>query len=195
MNELVFYGASGHAKVVMDAVNLEEVKLSGFFDDDIAKKTFKNLAVNLYSKVVYSNAKCIISIGDNTLRKQISLRVQHTFITVIAKSAGVSDSAIIKAGTFVAQKAVIQADVVVGNHCIINTNSSLDHDCVISDFVHVAPGATICGGVHIDEGTLIGAGSVILPNIKIGKWCTIGAGSVVTKNVDDYSTIKGNPAK
>jgi acetyltransferase EpsM len=34
----------------------------------------------------------------------------------------------------------------------------------------------ISGNVTIGEGTLIGSGAIILPNLKIGKWCKIGAG-------------------
>ena len=61
--------------------------------------------------------------------------------------------------------------------------------------MHIAIQASVAGGVHIGDGALIGAGSVILPNIKIGKWATIGAGSVVTKDVPDNALVYGNPAK
>ena len=55
--------------------------------------------------------------------------------------------------------------------------------------------ACVAGGVSIGEGSLIGAGSVILPNIKIGKWATIGAGAIVTKDVPDHTVVYGNPAR
>ncbi len=41
----------------------------------------------------------------------------------------------------------------------------------------------------------IGANSVVLAGINIGKRCQIGAGSVVTKNIPDFSIAVGNPAK
>ena len=49
--------------------------------------------------------------------------------------------------------------------------------------------------MEIGEGALIGAGSVILPGIKIGKWVTVGAGSVVTKDIPDHTIVIGSPAK
>jgi acetyltransferase-like isoleucine patch superfamily enzyme len=49
--------------------------------------------------------------------------------------------------------------------------------------------------VIVGEGTHIGAGATVIPNIKIGKWCTIGAGSVILKDVPDYAVIYGNPGK
>lgn len=193
--DLVLYGASGHAKVILEAVNEKKYSVVGFFDDDATKKVFKDLRVGTYSRELYSDARCFISIGDNRLRERLSKLIEHKYMSLIAESALVSHSAQLSLGTFVAQRAVIQSDTTIGAHCIINTNASVDHDCFIEDYVHIAPGATLCGGVHIGEGTLIGAGAVILPNIKIGKWCVIGAGSVITKNIINYSLVKGNPAK
>ena len=49
--------------------------------------------------------------------------------------------------------------------------------------------------VHIGEGTFIGAHSVILPNVRIGRFCVIGAGSVVTRDLPDYCIANGAPAR
>jgi acetyltransferase-like isoleucine patch superfamily enzyme len=61
---------------------------------------------------------------------------------------------------------------------------------VIEDFVHVAPGAVVCGNVQIGEGTLIGANAVIAPNLKIGKWCQISAGSSIFEDIPDNTVIR-----
>ena len=39
------------------------------------------------------------------------------------------------------------------------------------------------------------AGSIILPNIKIGKNVIVGAGSVVLKDIPDNLKVAGSPAK
>lgn len=49
--------------------------------------------------------------------------------------------------------------------------------------------------VYIGEETFIGAGSVILPGTKIGKYCIVGAGAVVKGAFDDFSVIVGSPAR
>jgi len=50
------------------------------------------------------------------------------------------------------------------------------------------------GPVEIGEFTFIGAQSIILPGVKIGKGCIIGAQSMVTKSVPDYAIVTGSPA-
>lgn len=47
----------------------------------------------------------------------------------------------------------------------------------------------------IENNVSIGGGAIILPGIHIGEGAVIGAGSVVTKNVPPKSLVMGNPAK
>ena len=42
---------------------------------------------------------------------------------------------------------------------------------------------------------VIGAGSVVIPGVKIGKWSIVGAGSVVTKDIPDGVLAVGNRCK
>src|SRR5690606_21947196 len=107
----------------------------------------------------------------------------------------ISSSVKIDIGTVLMQGTIIQADTFIGKHAIINTRASIDHDSTVEDFVHISPGAILCGGVQIGEGTHIGAGAVILPGIKIGQWCKVGAGAVVAKNIPSNCTAVGIPAK
>ena len=44
-------------------------------------------------------------------------------------------------------------------------------------------------------GVALGARSIILYNVTIGKNTIVGAGSVVTKDVPDYAIVVGNPAR
>jgi acetyltransferase-like isoleucine patch superfamily enzyme len=48
--------------------------------------------------------------------------------------------------------------------------------------------------IEIGEGSLIGVGTVILMNVRIGKHVVIGANSVVKRSIPDYSVAEGNPA-
>jgi maltose O-acetyltransferase len=50
------------------------------------------------------------------------------------------------------------------------------------------------GLVDIGDETFIGAASIVLPGVRIGRNVIIGAGSVVTKDIPDDSIAAGNPA-
>lgn len=89
----------------------------------------------------------------------------------------------------------IHSGAQVGAHCIVNTHASVDHDCYLEDFVHIAPQAALCGNVSVGEGTLIGAGAVVIPGIRIGRWSVIGAGSVIRSDVPDGVLVAGNPGR
>lgn len=49
--------------------------------------------------------------------------------------------------------------------------------------------------VHIGENAWIGAQTVILPGVTIGKNTVIGAGSVVTRDIPDNTVAFGNPCR
>ncbi len=190
---MYLYGASGHAKVIMDILKSQGKNILGLIDD--------NPSINeLLGHKVYHNlgnlSPLIISIGDNKTRKKIVERLGDIrFETAVHVSAVLSDTCSIKEGTVVMQGAIIQSCSEIGRHCIINTGASVDHDCKIDDFVHISPHATLCGNVTIGEGTWIGAGAIVIQGVKIGKWSIIGAGSVVTKDIPDNVLAAGNCCK
>jgi serine O-acetyltransferase len=74
---------------------------------------------------------------------------------------------------------------------------------VIGDNVSILQGVTLGGTGKADEdrhpkignGVLIGAGAIILGNIRVGDCARVGAGSVVVKDVPPRVTVVGIPAK
>ena len=189
---MYLYGASGHAKVIIDILKAQGIEVKALIDDN------QDLESLCGHPVIHSAENCsptIISIGNNTVRQKIANQLNCDFATAIHPSAIISPSAQIAEGSVVMQGAIVQADAQIGKHCIINTGATVDHECVIGDYAHISPNATLCGNVHVGEGTQIGAGSVVVPNVKIGKWSLICAGSVVTKDIPDYCIAAGNRCK
>lgn len=74
---------------------------------------------------------------------------------------------------------------------------------VIGDHVSILQGVTLGGTGKSEEdrhpkignGVLIGAGAIVLGNIKVGDCARIGAGSVVVKEVPPRVTVAGVPAR
>lgn len=53
----------------------------------------------------------------------------------------------------------------------------------------------ISGDVRIGKHVIIGAGSIILPNVDIGNFSSVGAMSLVNKNVEECKIVAGIPIK
>jgi acetyltransferase-like isoleucine patch superfamily enzyme len=51
------------------------------------------------------------------------------------------------------------------------------------------------GPVDIADHCWIGVGAVIMPNVKLGKFCVVAANSFVNKSFPSYSIIGGSPAR
>jgi acetyltransferase-like isoleucine patch superfamily enzyme len=49
--------------------------------------------------------------------------------------------------------------------------------------------------VRIEDDVFIGPGSILLPNITIGRGAVVNAGSVVTKSIPPLVMVRGNPAE
>jgi sugar O-acyltransferase, sialic acid O-acetyltransferase neuD family len=189
---MYLYGASGHAKVIIDILKANHESVEALFDDDESLTHLLDYPVLCPSEV---RGPLIISIGNNRIRSNIANMLSVEFGRAIHPLSIVSQVAKINVGSVVMPGAIIQSCVSIGKHCIINTGASVDHDCTIGDFVHIAPHSTLCGNVSVGEGTFIGAGCTIAPGVKIGSWSVIGAGSVVTKDIPDHVLAVGNRCK
>jgi len=193
---MLLYGASGHAKVIMDCLFSNQESVTAIFDDDKEKKHLMGIEIlHYYSEIYLPNEEMIVSIGDNKTRRKIADIIEHSYAQAIHKTAQISEYASFGAGSVAFHNSVIQSGAHIGDHVIINTSATVDHDCVVGNFVHIAPKATLCGDVKVGEGTLIGAGATVLPGIKIGKWAVVGAGALITKNIADFSVVVGNPGR
>lgn len=197
MKKLVIIGASGHGKVVADIAIKNGYNEIVFLDDDESIYECGGYPiVGKSSEAGTINADVIIGIGNAGVRKRIQESIpDEKMATLIHPDAVVADDVVIGAGTVVMAGAVINPGARIGKGCIINTCSSVDHDCEVGDYVHIAVGSHLCGTVFVGSGTWIGAGATVSNNVSICPNCMIGAGAVVIKEIKESGTYVGVPAK
>lgn len=201
--KVVIIGAGGHAKVIADIIKKSGDEIIGFLDDNKKKgtniiKEYKVLGDfnNRFPlAIANSDYEFIIAIGDNKKREEISHSPNLKFYTAIHPSAQMGLDVEIQEGTVIMANACINSSAKIGKHCIINTGAIIEHDNIIEDFVHISPNVALGGTVKIGKSTHVGIGSTIKNNITICENCKIGAGAVVVKDIKEEGTYVGVPAK
>lgn len=193
--KIILQGGGEHARVVLDCLLDMGADVRALFDPKFNDHLFGVPQRGKYDPAFEPEAKAIIAIGDNKVRKKVRSFTEHSFTNAVHHTAQISSRAKMGVGNMVLHRTVIQAQSVLGDHVIVNTGVQIDHDCRIGDYVHLAPGVLLCGTVTIGEGSFIGAGAVITPGVTVGKWAIVGAGAVVIRDIPDNVVAVGNPAR
>lgn len=196
-------GAGGHGKVVLDALLESGTPLSHIHVRDEAPHLqgtiFMGCVIESWALATeMASFSFHLAIGKAEVRRRLfsALTALGALpLTAMHPSASVSRYSILGAGCFVAARSVIAPGATLGDCVILNHGAIVDHDCEVGDFSHIAPNATLGGGVRVGAGVLIGAGAIILPGITIGAGATVGAGAVVTADIDAGEICVGIPAK
>lgn len=205
---IIVVGASGHAKVIIEAIELgKKYNIIGLID------TYKEIGTEVLGyKVIgreedipklastYKLAGGVIAIGDNWTRYLIFKKIKSiypdfNFLLVVHPTAQVSESAQIGEGTLIESGAVVKANADIGINCIVNSNTSIGHDSSMGDFSSAAPGVSVGGNTKIGDFSAVSIGATIIHGISIGTNSVIGAGSVVVKDIPAYVVVYGVPAK
>jgi len=210
MKEMIFWGATGQAKVLRECMKDSGLKLVALFDNNeslaspfadtplfFGKKGIENW---LERKQPKEPVGFLVAIGGFKGKDRVVIQeylISRGLAPLVAKhsTAFVADNVEIGAGSQILAHASVCVEAVIGRSCIINTSASVDHECNLHDGVHIGPGAHLAGCVEVERYASIGTGAVILPRIKIGEGSIVGAGAVVVKNVPPYSVVVGNPAQ
>ncbi|MFZ7275643.1 acetyltransferase [Avibacterium avium] len=202
MKKVIFIGAGGYAKSVLDSLDREQYKFYGFIDDfkpiGSYHLNYPILANKLDDLVDKNNYSYFISIGNNNRRLKYFLELSRyncNIINVIDKTAIVSDGAKLGIGVFIGRLAIINNDTIIGNNVIINTKALIEHGSSIEDHCNISTNTTLNGDVIVEELSFIGSSSVITGQLRIGANTIIGAGSVVIKDVISNTVVAGVPAK
>jgi UDP-2-acetamido-3-amino-2,3-dideoxy-glucuronate N-acetyltransferase len=124
---------------------------------------------------------------------------------------------VIGAGSIIGAGVYVGAGVRLGRNCKVQNNALLYEGLELEDGVFVGP--QVCftndylpravnpdlslksaadwaeGRTLVREGASVGAQSVVVTGITIGRWALVGAGSIVTHDVPDHALVFGQPAR
>lgn len=124
-----------------------------------------------------------------------------TAAAFVAPNAIVVGAVTIATGASIWYGAVLRGDVErieIGAHTNVQDGAILHGDpgqpTILEDSVTVGHRAVI-HSAHVERGSLIGIGAVVLNGVRVGAGSIIGAGSIVTKDVPPRSLVVGVPAK
>ncbi len=131
--------------------------------------------------------------------------------------AQVREKARIGRDCVIGRSAYIGTGVVMGDNCKVQNLALVYEPAVLEDGVFVGPAVVFTNdhfpravnpdgtlksahdwepvGVTVREGASIGARSVCVAPVVIGRWALVAAGSVVTKDVPDFALVGGVPAR
>lgn len=206
---IVFWGATGQAKVLHELIRDSALELVALIDNRVIASPFPGIEVLAGERGLdqwLSRARISVPLvgavavggqrGADRLQLMGTLSARGiAATTLIHARAFVAADSVVGEGCQVLAQAAVCSHTTLGTGVIINTGASVDHDGEIGDGVHIAPGARLAGEVRVGRCAFIGTGAVILPGITIGEGAVVGAGAVVTCDVPTNVTVVGNPAR
>jgi UDP-2-acetamido-3-amino-2,3-dideoxy-glucuronate N-acetyltransferase len=137
--------------------------------------------------------------------------------TRVWHQAQVREGAVLGRNCILGKGAYVDFDVQIGDNVKIQNRASVYHGVTLESGVFVGPHVIFTndkaprsvnadgslksdddwelGRIVVREGASLGAGSIIVTGVTIGRWAMVGAGAVVTRDVPDYGLVYGNPAR
>jgi UDP-3-O-[3-hydroxymyristoyl] glucosamine N-acyltransferase len=131
--------------------------------------------------------------------------------------AQVGAEAVLGCSCVLGRGAYIGPGVVVGDHVKIQNYALVYQPAVLEAGVFVGPAAVLTNdlnpravdihgrpksvddwtpvAVHVKEGASLGARSVCVAPVIVGRWAMVGAGAVVVADVPDFALVLGVPAR
>jgi len=203
----IIIGAGDHSRVVIDALLSAGETITGITDVSSALhgSTLLGIAVlgadDVLGDYPPDTTRLVVGVGSTdlpTARQAIFERFKaqgYGFANVIHPAAVIGRAVHLGEGVQIMAGSVIQPFAMIGDNAIINTRAGVDHDCRIGAHSHIAPGATLSGGISVGAGCLIGCGATVIEGLNVGRGVLVAAGTTVCSDIPNGARVAGTPAK
>lgn len=179
----------------------EEFVIKGFIDDDLAAlegfSGYPPVVGTIADYQPLENDVFVCSIGGRSRSKCIQsvLGKGGVFIPLIHKTARIGSNVVMGQGNQVGAFTTIAADAKIGDYNFIQSNTIIGHDVIIGSWNRIDSYVMCVGGTEIGDYNMIHTSAMINHNVKVGNNTMVGACSFVISNVEDDTTVAGNPAR
>ena len=176
-------------------------KVAGYLDDNLNALDGLSSDYRVLGRIAdfpfSEDDMAVISVVDPPEKEKVfgKLKGRVKFHTYIFPNVIVFKYTQFGEGSIIAANCVISNNVVLGKCVTINEGSQIGHDTLVGDFSSLMSSVDVGGRCQIGQRVYCGTGAVIIPGRKIGDDAKIGAGSVVLRNVKNATSVFGNPAK
>lgn len=126
---------------------------------------------------------------------QVAARIEYGAI--------IREHVTLEAGCIILMGAVLNVGSRIGELTMVDMNAVIGSSAQIGKRCHIGAGAVVSGTLEpagpkeviIEDDVFIGANATILSGVHIHRGAVIGAGSVVLHDVKENEVVAGNPAK
>ncbi len=202
-NALIVYGGGGHGKSLIELIRAaEEYQVVGVVDDGLSPGSEilgvpvlggAEILPRLRRDGLQLAVNAVGGIGNLDPRLKVFERLAQsgfTIPTVVHPTALIEASAELAAGVQVMPFGYVGSSSRIGFGCIINTRAVVSHDCELGEYVNLAPGAILAGGVQVGARTLIGMNVTVNLEVRIGSGARIGNGATVKSDVPENGVVR-----
>ena len=145
------------------------------------------------------NINLAMGIGSPLIKKKIInniiSKMELMFPNLIYLNVGWIRHNNIGVGNVICEGTILTTNIEIKDFVTVNLNCTIGHDAKIGSFSTVLPNASISGNVTFEECVDFGTNSTIIQGISVGEGTIVGAGAVVVKDLPARCTAVGMPAK
>lgn len=140
---------------------------------------------------------CVLAIAEPKYKRDVVQKLKNRveFLTFISPDAIIGKFNTFGEGSVVCPGSILTTNVTVGDFVTINNGCNIGHDVVVGAYASLMGSVTLSGSVQLGNDVYVGSKATITPSMSIASCSKVGAGSVVIRNVRKPSVVFGNPAK